>query len=106
MGFDDENFTKFADWVRSHRLPMQITAPEIEQQLSLTAEAVLDNIDEIAVWLKKSTGLRMEVVPCPATPTYPDSAYITVYRAGQRSPFARTPEIWPYPPGFPDETQS
>lgn len=97
MRTDDENFAKLAEWVQLHRLPMQLTAAELEQHLGLTAEAVLDNIDEIAFWLKKRTGLGMQVVLCPATPIYPESAYITVYPAGQRRPSVRVPETSPYP---------
>ncbi len=106
MSIDKEDFDKFVTWLREHRLPMHVTAPEIEQLLGPSAETFMLNLGALEATLKKKTGMWMETVLCLETASHRRRAYITAYLDGQQSLYGDVvmPEAGPY--WIPDSKRS
>jgi len=86
MRFSDQNFAKFADWVRSHRLPMHVTEAELKPLLGDTSlNDFFFNFAKINARLRKTAGLWMEMVLVPEYPPHPASQRVKAYREGRQT---------------------
>ena len=65
MPLDTNDFSKFVEWVREHRLPMHVTIPDLDRLLGPRTDAFLHNLYVLNRKLQKKTGLWIETVMYP-----------------------------------------
>lgn len=65
MPLNNDDFSKFVEWVREHRLPMHVTIPDLDKLLGPSTDTFLKNLWALNRKLQKKTGLWMEMVIYP-----------------------------------------
>ena len=80
MPLNNDDFSKFVEWVREHRLPMHVTIPDLDKLLGPSTDTFLTTLWALNRKLQKKTGLWMDNRYC-----FAKSGFLPlVFRSGAR----------------------